>query len=99
MSYSIFFACGALDGACLQPDFRRVFGARAYVPVMYRYTNLKQDLRRESNAAFAKTHAQLHRRQQLARELEVIRAATEARAALSASQSRRDTGWLHPPMR
>ena len=50
---------------------------------------LKQDLRRESNAALAKTHAQLHRRQQLARKLEAVRAAKEERAALSAPQSRR----------
>ena len=62
-------------------------------------TDLKQDLRRESDAAFAKTRAQLHRRQQLARELEAMRAATEDRAALSASQSRKGAGWQHPPMR
>ena len=47
---------------------------------------------------FAKTHAQLHRRQQLARELEAVRAATEERASLSASQSRRGAGWHHTPM-
>ena len=51
---------------------------------MYRYIYLKQDLRRESNAAFAQTHAQLHRRRQLARGLEAGRAATEERAAQSA---------------
>ena len=48
---------------------------------MYPYTNSKQDLRRESKTAFAKTHAQLHRRQQLAREVGAVRVATEERAA------------------
>ena len=49
---------------------------------------LKQDLRRESNAVFGKTHTmQLHRWQQLAIGLKAWRASTEERAAESAPQS------------
>ena len=48
---------------------------------------LKQHLRRASIAALVKTHVLLHRRQQLARELEAWRVATEEREAQSDSQS------------
>ena len=41
--------------------------------------NLEQDLRHESDAASAQTRAELHAQQQLSRELEVKRAASEAR--------------------
>ena len=41
--------------------------------------NLEQDLRHESNAALAQTRVELHAQQQLSRELEVKRAASEVR--------------------
>ena len=41
--------------------------------------NLEQDLRHESDAALAQTRVELHAQQQLSRELEVKRAASEAR--------------------
>ena len=41
--------------------------------------NLEQDLRHESDAALARTRVELHAQQQLSRELEVKRAASEAR--------------------
>ena len=41
--------------------------------------NLEQDLRHESDAALAQTRVELHAQQQLSRELEVNRAASDAR--------------------
>ena len=41
--------------------------------------NLEQDLRHESDAALAQSRVELHAQQQLSRELEVKRAASEAR--------------------
>lgn len=58
--------------------YARVIGKKKTRTCIGSSINLKWDLRRESNATLGKTHALLlHKRQQLARRLEVWRAATK----------------------